>query len=146
MNVKVNDLMVGEVMKVTPSTKLGRVREVMREQHVSCLPVVGPDDEALGVITSTDLLADPADAAPVSTAMAKKVYTIPQYSDVSKAARVMRNHHIHHVVVTHEKKVVGILSSFDLLALVEEHRFVMKNAPTTPKTKRRSGGRPETEI
>jgi len=146
MNVKVNDLMVGEVMKITPSTKLGRVREVMRERQVSCLPVVGPDDEALGVVTSTDLLADPADAAPVSSVMAKKVYTVPAYSDVSRAARVMRNQHIHHVVVTHEKKVVGILSSFDLLELVEEHRFVMKNAPTNSKTKRKSGGRPETTI
>ena len=41
----------------------------------------------------------------------------------------MRNHRIHHVVVTHEKKVVGILSAFDLLKLVEDHRFVMKSAP-----------------
>ena len=30
MNVKVHELMVGQVMKVTPSTTLGRVRQVMR--------------------------------------------------------------------------------------------------------------------
>ena len=41
----------------------------------------------------------------------------------------MRKHRVNHVIVTHEKKIVGILSSFDLLQLVEEHRFVMKNAP-----------------
>jgi signal-transduction protein with cAMP-binding, CBS, and nucleotidyltransferase domain len=43
---------------------------------------------------------------------------------------MMRNHKIHHLIVTHEQKVVGIISSFDLLTLVEDHRFVMKNAPT----------------
>lgn len=146
MNVKVSDLMIDNVMKVTPSTKLSRVRSVMRERHVGCMPVVGPEDEPLGVITATDLLADHADAAPVSSVMTKKVFTIPQYSDVSKAAHLMRKHHIHHAIVTHEKRVVGILSTFDLLALVEEHRFVMKNAPQPTKTKRRSGGRPETTI
>ena len=65
--------------------------------------------------------------------MNANVYTVPQYADASLAARIMRNHGIHHVVVTHEKKVVGIISSFDLLRLVEEHRFVMKNAPDVSK-------------
>lgn len=70
--------------------------------------------------------------------MSDKVYTIPQYNDVHQAARLMRNHHIHHVVVTHEKVVVGIISSFDLLELVEDHRFVMKPGPT-PRRERRQG-------
>ena len=34
--------------------------------------------------------------------------------------------------------MVGLVSSYDLLKLVESHRFVMKNAPTTPK---KGGGR-----
>ena len=45
----------------------------------------------------------------------------------------MRNHHIHHLVVTHEQKVVGMISAFDLLKLVESHRFVAKNPPTSSK-------------
>ena len=47
----------------------------------------------------------------------------------------MRNHNIHRVVVTHEKQVVGMLSAFDLLKLVEDHRYVAKNAPTQSKRK-----------
>jgi len=39
------------------------------------------------------------------------------------------------VKVTREQKVVGVLSAFDLLALVEGRRFVAKNAPTTPVRK-----------
>ena len=61
--------------------------------------------------------------------------TIPQYDDVSIAARIMRNHKIHHLMVTSEQKIVGVLSSFDLLKLVEGHRFVMKNAPTPSRKK-----------
>jgi signal-transduction protein with cAMP-binding, CBS, and nucleotidyltransferase domain len=47
----------------------------------------------------------------------------------------MRNHGIHRVVVTHEQKVVGVLSSFDLLTLVEDRRWVAKNPPTESQRK-----------
>jgi CBS domain-containing protein len=68
--------------------------------------------------------------SPISTIMTKSVYTVPKYDDVSVAARIMRNHKIHRVVVTHEQKVVGMVSAFDLLALVEAHRWVPKNPPS----------------
>jgi signal-transduction protein with cAMP-binding, CBS, and nucleotidyltransferase domain len=48
----------------------------------------------------------------------------------------MRNHRIHRVVVTHEQKVVGIISAFDLLALVEDHRWVAKNPPSESKRRK----------
>ena len=67
--------------------------------------------------------------------MTTKVYTVPMYSDVYIAARVMRNHKINHLIVTDEKKIVGVLSAHDLLRLVEDHRFVMKNAPTPSRKK-----------
>lgn len=141
MNAKVDDLMVGPVMTTTPSQTAGHVREIMAKHKVSCIPVVGPDQEAVGIVTATDLLRPHQPGTPVSQIMSSQVYTVPRYADVSLAARVMRNQHIHHVVVTHEKRVVGILSSFDLLKLVEEHRFVMKDAPKTGNpVKRQSGG------
>jgi signal-transduction protein with cAMP-binding, CBS, and nucleotidyltransferase domain len=84
----------------------------------------------VGIISQSDLLTGVKDGAPVSSVMTEKVYTVPLYDDVQVAARVMRNHRIHRVVVTHEQKVVGVLSAFDLLELVENHRFVMKNPPT----------------
>jgi signal-transduction protein with cAMP-binding, CBS, and nucleotidyltransferase domain len=71
--------------------------------------------------------------------MTEKVYSVPEYDDVSTAARVMRNKKIHRVVVTRERKVVGIISAFDLLRLVEKHRFVAKSAPTPKRKKPKRG-------
>lgn len=133
MNVKVHDLMVEQVMNTTPSQSVGRVREIMKKHHVSSMPVVNGEDEPVGVITASDLIACKKDETRVSQVMSDTVYTVPRYADVSLAARVMRNQKIHHVIVTHEKKVVGVLSSFDLLQLVEDHRFVPRNAPTPKK-------------
>ncbi|MBI3770142.1 MAG: CBS domain-containing protein [Deltaproteobacteria bacterium] len=68
--------------------------------------------------------------------MTSPVYMLPEYNDVHVVACVMRKHRVHHVVVSKEKRVIGLISSFDLLKLVEDHRSVMKNGPTE-----RRGGR-----
>ena len=63
------------------------------------------------------MLAQQLELYPDDPTKPKPVLTVKTYKS---------NHKVNHVVVTHEKKIVGILSSFDLLKLVEEHRFTMK--------------------
>jgi len=130
MNVKVDELMSHSVITTEPHKSIDHVRGIMEKNKVSAVPVVNTDGEVLGIVSSTDMVKEPNGSSPVSQLMTDKVYTVPKYDDVHIAARVMRNHHIHRVVVTHEKKVVGVLSTFDLLKLVEDHRYVAKNAPT----------------
>jgi len=137
MNVKVADLMVPNVVTTTPHKTVGHVKTMMRNSNVRVLPVVGPEEEPLGIISVSDLLDDVSEETPVSRVMTEKVYTVAQYDDVHVPARVMRNHRIHHVLVTHESRVVGILSSFDLIQLVEDKRFVMKNPPTESSRKKK---------
>ncbi len=129
MNATIDDLMVRQVMTATPHQTCGHVKKLLAEHKGSCLPVVDSDGKPVGIISSSDFLDEHADGQPISQFMVEKIYTVPQYADASLAARIMRNHNIHHVVVTHEQRVVGIVSSFDLLKLVESHRFVMKNPP-----------------
>jgi len=135
MTVKVEELMSQSVVTTEPHKSIDHVRAKMGKGKIGSIPVVNTDGEPVGIVSSTDLVSELNGSSPISTLMTEKVYTVPQYEDVSIAARVMRNHRIHRVVVTHEKKVVGILSAFDLLKLVEEHRYVAKNPPTSSKRK-----------
>lgn len=144
MNVTVDDLMVARVMTTTPHQTYGHVKRVLNEHSVSCMPVVNGEQEPVGIVSTTDFLEERSDETPVGQFMTTKIFTVPRYADPSLAARIMRNHHIHHVVVTDEKKVVGIVSSFDLLRLVEDHRFTMKNPPDVSKSKR--GKRTKEEL
>ena len=134
MTVKVQDLMSTNVITAQVHQTVGQLKEKMTKRSLSSVPVVSTDSHPIGVVSATDLLAAEKEGTPISNIMTEKVYTIPEYEDVSVAARVMRNHKIHHLIVTQEQKVVGVISSFDLLKLIEGHRFVMKNAPT-PKSK-----------
>ena len=135
MNVKIADLMAKRVITAQPHNSVEHVRGVMERNRIHALPIVGPEGEAAGIVTTADLARKLKDETPVRRIMSDHVFSVPAYNDVSAAARIMRRHKIHHVVVTHEKKVVGIISSFDLLKLVEGHRFTMKNAPQ-PRRKR----------
>ena len=135
MNVKVNELMTESVLTTEPHASIDHVRGMMERNKVGAIPVVDTDGVPVGIVSATDLVPGLKPGSPVSSIMTVKVYTVPQYDDVSIAARVMRNHKIHRVVVTHEQKIVGVLSSFDLLQLVEKHRFVAKNPPTPKKRK-----------
>jgi CBS domain-containing protein len=130
MNVKIDELMKHDVHTVPTSAVVGDVRDVMLEHAIHALPVVDDEGHPVGIVTSSDLVEEHAPQLGVVEVMSDKVFTVPRYDDVHIAARIMRNHHLHHVVVTEDHRVVGMVSSLDLLALVEDHRFVMKNGPT----------------
>ncbi len=57
----------------------------------------------------------------VSQRMVTDVVTVSPDDTIATAAAKMRNMKIHRVVVTEDEKVVGILSTFDLLQALEEH-------------------------
>lgn len=131
MNVTVGELMTSGPMTLTRHQSASHAADLMRRHGVSALPVVGPDGEPLGIVTSSDLLADRPETTPLSNFMSTPVYTVAPADGPHIAARVMRNHHLHHVVVVDHHRVVGMVSAYDLLALVEDHRYTAKQAPTS---------------
>lgn len=137
MNVEIREIMQATVMTGTPHQTAAHVRQLMAAHRVSAFPIVDSDDEPVGIVTAADLLHDHPDGAPVGGFMTSPVLTVPQYEQPHTAARIMRNHHIHHVVVTDAQKIVGLVSAYDLLKLVEDHRFVAKPGPTPSKKGRR---------
>ena len=136
MNVKVEEVMITPVISTHKRKSVGHAKDIMHKNNVHSLPIVDAENKVVGIITINDIVDDISDDTTINHVMSKRVLTIPKYSGIHIAARIMRNHHIHHLVVTHEKELVGVISSLDLLQFVEEHRFVSKNAPTESKKSR----------
>ncbi len=133
MNVKIHELMTDSVVSTEPHKTIDHVRRMMERNKVGAIPVVDSEGRPVGIVSSTDIVTGTNGKSPVSTIMTEKLYTVSKYDDVSIAARIMRNRRIHRVLVTHEQRLVGVLSAFDLLKLVEGRRYVDRNAPTGPK-------------
>ena len=122
--------MAKKVVTTLPHKSMGHVKDIMKNNNISAVPVINTNEEPVGIITTSDFQKKVKDSSPVKNHLSGDLYQVPAYNDISVAARIMLKNKIHHVLVTHEGKLVGILSSFDLIQLIDDKRFTMKNAPS----------------
>ena len=120
MKVTVGELMVEAVIQVGEQETLGEAKEKMSAHHIGAVPVVNSEGVLVGIITADDLVSDYPSTLPVSRVMSAPVHTLAPEADAAQAARMMREHRHHHIVVVEGTRVTGILSTFDLLGLIEE--------------------------
>jgi len=98
------------------------------------LPVVDDDNRPLGVITQSDLLR--LEAVPavtggggrklmlpdhtVSRVMTKSLVTVSVQGSLSDAARAMRDHHVHRVLVVDKERLAGGVTSWALVRRIAD--------------------------
>ena len=119
------DKTVGELAKrsfwsVAPDDPVDAIAEEMVARRLTWAPVL-ERGVLVGVVSAWDLLHMRARRSAVDTpawrACTYKPLTVTPETPVSEAARLMREAHVHHLlVVTPEQKIVGVLSPLDLLA------------------------------
>jgi CBS domain-containing protein len=119
----VTQLMTAGVLTVTSDTPISDAADTLLEAGVSSLVVVDADHHPIGMLTSTDLAkivsdGDFGDEVTVERYMTHEVVTIPEHASVRDAAAKMIVHGIHHLPVTGEDGVVGIVSTMDVTAFV----------------------------
>lgn len=122
MDLTVEDVMAPSVVVVPSTATVHTARRLMKSYGVSALPVVDSYGTARGILTSTDLLGEHPKTRRVSRVMSPHMVTVRRTSNVATAAALMRKYRIHHLLVVQAGRVAGIVSSFDLLRLVEESR------------------------
>jgi len=78
MNVKVEDLMVANVLIAKPDETIGMVRKRILKKNVHCLPVVDDEEHSVGIITTSDFVESVADETMISEVMTEKAYSVPR--------------------------------------------------------------------
>ena len=117
--MKVRELMSAGVVAIAEEETLGEAREKMESLDIHALPVVNDDGLLVGIVASQDLVRGHEPTLPVSRIMTSPVHTVPPDSLAYQAAALMRQHRHHHLVVLDGQEIVGILSSLDLLKVLE---------------------------
>ena len=118
----VRDIMRSPAVVVTPDTKLQDAYRTMREKGIRHLPVV-EGDLLVGVITDRDLRLATSALAPtpfppgsqVSAAMSRTLQTADPLDPVEDAARIMSARKIGCLPILDEGRLIGIITSLDLL-------------------------------
>lgn len=141
--IRVFEVMTTKVRSVIESTTMGNCIALINKYNISSLPVINPfNRELVGIITMKDIVNHLLDhdnfkkvvstdgyssfhdtsfyffEEPVSKYMKTKLITIDPESEVAEASEKMLNHKIHRLLVTRNKRLIGVFSAFDVLKVV----------------------------
>ncbi len=119
--MKVGDLLRGYgFISITPDETVRDAAKVMVSKGIGFLVVVDSSDprKLLGVISERDVIravASNKENSKVEELMTKEVVTVKDTDTLYKAAKLMKEHSIRHLVVVNEEGIpVGVLSIRDL--------------------------------
>jgi acetoin utilization protein AcuB len=126
----VAELMERDVRTVSSEATVAAAAVELADGHISGMPVVDGLGNVIGVVSSTDVLAAEAETGEaesrralledtsVRDIMTPRPFTVRPDEDVREAARQMLYGDVHRLFVAEGDKVVGIISTTDIVRAV----------------------------
>lgn len=130
-NVIVRDIMTKNVKVVREDTTVHEVIATFSKFDINSVVVV-QSEKPVGIITTRDALVRafehgmPVSSMTASTVATSPLITIDQEATVEEAARLMRRSKIKHLPVTSNKKLVGIVTDYDIMFAVPSMLSLME--------------------
>ncbi len=121
--MKVRDIIVTPVTTITTDSDVATARDLMNMKKISVLPVVDVDVDTIeveGIISQQDLNGVYDDNIQLSQIMTTKIYAVDPDLPVQRAAEIMLDKKIHHLIVMEDDDLIGIISSMDMVRIVAE--------------------------
>lgn len=122
MGIQIIGLLPETILKCQTVHTARHAKNIMQKAGVDALPVVDLDGTLRGVVTDRELSFS-KDDLPVINVMNRMVRTIDAGEDLSIAAKIMRESRLDHLVVIQNKQVIGVISAFDLLKIIEDGKY-----------------------
>lgn len=122
----VKDVMSSPVITVNEDTPANRVAELMEKHDLGCIIVTTEEDKPLGIITERDLVLRvlarnvKPDSVKASEVMTSPLIMIEPDATITETARRMSRLNIRRLAVAYKGKVMGIISSKDVLSVMPD--------------------------
>jgi acetoin utilization protein AcuB len=148
MDMRIRDVMQGEVKTASPGTRVEEAHGIMRDGGFRHLPVIDELGYVLGIVSERDLrqvgavFKDPVTGldeflvtqeTTVDQIMIPEPVTVSPDDSVAKAVKLIRDKRIGCLVVTHAHRIVGIVSYLDLLDAAMAEQEAPRTAPASPE-------------
>jgi len=131
MSLKVEDVMVEDVISVSEEATVRKVAELMNTNEIGCLVVV-KDGKPVGIVTETDLvkkvileLVDPQETK-VGEIMSKHLVVCNPQMDLDKASKLMRRRRIKKLPVVEKGRLVGLVTTTDIVRSPEVMKMMIR--------------------
>jgi len=122
----VRDVMSRGIYEVSLDTPLRDVIKTMAENNISSVVVTDRNGTYWGIITSLDVLkhyTKDVDKLKAEDIMVSNIITVDPLTPLERAAAIMVENRIHHLYVVselREDKIVGVISSKDIIKVLNE--------------------------
>lgn len=122
--IKLQDVMVKDVVTVSPDETISVAARIMREQAIGCL-VMTLDHAIKGILTDRDLLGcitaahNPSDCK-VSAHMSRPVIVLRPEEELSVAASVMCKYRIKRLPIALKGNLIGLVSASDIAMIAHD--------------------------
>ncbi|MFH0896772.1 MAG: CBS domain-containing protein [Candidatus Bathyarchaeota archaeon] len=121
--VSVKDIMSSPVTTVFENDSVAHVAKLIAERDIGSIVVIDRKGNPVGIITERDIVTRIASKnllpseIKANDAMTSPLKTIDINMDIKEAAKLMQQYDIRRLVVIDKNKMVGIISSRDIIAI-----------------------------
>lgn len=143
LNLKAKDIMSTTIRKARPDWFINQLAKLFAENSISGAPVEDEDGNVLGVVSATDIVRYSRGGdrdekkgysdkdlqimafgsrihVKVHEIMSSSVIEVVEETAVQKVAATMIDQEVHRVFVTRDEKIVGVISTVDLLKVIKD--------------------------
>ena len=118
INDSVKEIMTRDVISISPKASIRESVTLMTENGIGSLPIVDKDGKCVGIVTERDFalaLAGSLTNETVGDLMIKDVITTTLGTPIESCSKIMVRNNLRRIPVVEEDKLVGIVTSSDIL-------------------------------
>jgi len=114
--VPITQIMSERLVTARPEMPVGDLIQMLRTQHVGCVPIVNEAGRPMGIVTKLDVVECLNDGrATARELMMPLAMSLESHATVGQAAALMSKEDIHHVLVVDEdRRLIGVVSALDI--------------------------------
>jgi len=124
----VSEFMARDPISITADKTVCEATGIMKSKKIGAILIKDEAEEVIGIFTERDLLnrvnlgeGDRLSQIKLDEVMTRDLITVDQNDDYSQVLEMMKDKNLRHLPVTHNGKVVGIVSVRDIMRHYEEN-------------------------
>jgi CBS domain-containing protein len=122
--VLVRDIMNSPVVTASPDDSVRDIARKMKDEKIGSI-VIMENNKPVGIVTDWDIVSgavvkDIKPGGVKATEVMKDIHTIEGQEGITEAARLLRKHNIKRLGVVYKNRLVGIISSSDVIAVTPD--------------------------
>jgi CBS domain-containing protein len=120
MTFLTDSIMTSNLISVEENKSIAMAEGLMKLYSIRHLPVVDAENELSGILSATDVAGAEDKTKTIKSVMSPRVRIIKQNSNIKKIIEHMLKFKISSMLVANEDELVGIVTTDDLLQLLNE--------------------------